>query len=48
MYLHPAYTLSPGQPSAYLLPKSEIIASLTAVLGIFSLAMRGIDLSNQV
>ena len=45
--VQPAYTLSPGHPSAYLFPKSDTIASLTAVLGIFSLAINGIELANQ-
>ena len=47
MYVQPAYTRSPGQPSAYLFPKSEIMASLTAGLGTFSLAINGIEFSNH-
>ena len=45
--VQPAYTLYPGHPSAYLFPKSDATASLTAGLGMFSLAMRGMELLNQ-
>src|SRR5208283_694668 len=41
MYLHPAYTLSPGQPSAYLWPRSDDKTSLTALDATFSLAIMG-------
>ena len=41
MYLQPAYTLSPGQPSAYLCPKSDESTCLTVREATFSLATRG-------
>src|ERR1700724_4753817 len=41
MNLQPAYTLSPGQPSAYLCPKSEERTFLTPREATFSLAISG-------
>ena len=41
MNLQPAYTLSPGQPSAYLCPKSEERTCLTVREATFSLATSG-------
>src|ERR1700730_15953542 len=41
MNLQPAYTLSPGQPSAYLCPKSEERTFLTPRAATFSLAISG-------
>src|SRR5438876_11229335 len=41
MNLHPAYTLSPGHPSAYLCPRSDESTSLTARDATFSLATSG-------